>query len=580
MLKLSTAVGLIVILAPPAFSQGLCRQVHQQVTDRAGFVGQFLLQRDQRLHVNPIVERVTHRTQALSGSKLQSPVSRVQAWIDYLTQFTNRAQRSERSLSLLKESLYNTYVIKPEDVPQSYFDFQVRLARERGHGDITLDQKQKQALIDNIIKDQKSSLDTWTEYLVSPDTAMYPMWIKHWMFTGMSKLSKYDIDKGTFGNRDKGTVAPFPELNREALALSVDMILKHLNKNDLGDLNSPEIQAAVQSLNFGRIYGQVLFRLGVGREGQFKTNQGRWVIYPKGSDHMPLFKSLEGKNTGWCTAAEATAKKHLEAGDFHVYYSLDDAGQPTVPRVAVRMEGTEIAEVRGVATEQNLDPKIIQGEVVSNKMKEFGTRGEVYLQKDADMKQLTEIDRRYQRGLELTKEDLRFLYEVDRNIQGFGYNKDPRIDAVLKNRNWKRDIVFIFDGKYKEEEISNSPEDIMASSGKIKVFRGDIKSFSPKMKEGVILPEVVLGDIDLSSLRRSGISRYSGPEGSYPVILGSLESLTLPQYWTGTLKLPATELHRILRGFKGREDLLRKIVLWDSTIMRSLHYQDGSFRTL
>ena len=39
----------------------------------------------------------------------------------------------------------------------------------------------------------------------------------------------------------------------------------------------------------------------------------------------------------------------------------------------------------------------------------------------------TEIDNRYKAGGELTAEDLRFLYEIDDEIEGFGYEKDPRI---------------------------------------------------------------------------------------------------------------------------------------------------------
>ena len=38
---------------------------------------------------------------------------------------------------------------------------------------------------------------------------------------------------------------------------------------------------------------------------------------------------------------------------------------------------------------------------------------------------------------EPTKEELRFLYEIDSNIIGFGYEKDPRIHIILEDRNIK-----------------------------------------------------------------------------------------------------------------------------------------------
>ena len=59
---------------------------------------------------------------------------------------------------------------------------------------------------------------------------------------------------------------------------------------------------------------------------------------PQGSDHMKLVKSLEGKDTGWCTAGASTAKTQLEGGDFYLYYSYDSEGNPTIPRIAIRME--------------------------------------------------------------------------------------------------------------------------------------------------------------------------------------------------------------------------------------------------
>ena len=62
-----------------------------------------------------------------------------------------------------------------------------------------------------LIKDQEKSLDYWVEYLISKDTNMYPMWLKYWVFTGMTKISKYDPSNGTFGTRNKETTAPFAE---------------------------------------------------------------------------------------------------------------------------------------------------------------------------------------------------------------------------------------------------------------------------------------------------------------------------------------------------------------------------------
>jgi len=422
--KVLTVVGLFAPIGTTSFAQESCKQVHLQITERPQFGPQFLLQRDQNFHRSPEVSRTSARN-------LQRPADRVQTWINYLTRFIERSQRSPRSLEVLKNSIHEKYVIKPEAVPQSYFDFQVRLAREQGHGDTQIRPEQKQVLIDTLIKDQKGSIDPWVDYLVSSDTNTYPVWLKYWMFSGMTRLSKFDPETGVFGRRDTGTVAPFAELNREALAKVADLVLTHLNKTSLDQLMDPNAQAVVQSLNFGRIYGQILKGLGGAGSGRFHTNEGQWVKYPQGSDPNPLVKSLDGKNTGWCTAGTATAASQLSQGDFYVYYSRDFNGQLTVPRVAIRMRGQEIAEVRGVDKSQELDPQISSSNIVSAKMQEFGDRGKAYVKKNADMKRLTEIAHKNQAAVELSVEDLRFLYELDRKIEGFGYDRDPRIHEII-----------------------------------------------------------------------------------------------------------------------------------------------------
>ena len=59
------------------------------------------------------------------------------------------------------------------------------------------------------------------------------------------------------------------------------------------------------------------------------------------------FQSLEGKGTGWCTAGHSTAQTQVESGDFYVYYTNDSNGEPTQPRLAIRMDGdNRIGEVR------------------------------------------------------------------------------------------------------------------------------------------------------------------------------------------------------------------------------------------
>jgi len=74
---------------------------------------------------------------------------------------------------------------------------------------------------------------------------------------------------------------------------------------------------------------------------------------------------------------------------------------------------------------------------------EFPDRGQ-YKDKIVDMKRLTEIERRNKVGEKLTTEDLRFIYEIDHKINGFGLEKDPRIKEIKDKRDSKQDYADIF----------------------------------------------------------------------------------------------------------------------------------------
>ena len=69
----------------------------------------------------------------------------------------------------------------------------------------------------------------------------------------------------------------------------------------------------------------------------------------------------------------------------------------------------------------------------------------VFEKKNQDMKQLTAIENKIQKGQELNRADLVFLYEIDSAIQGFGYQKDPRIAELRSQRDPKADAPLVFD---------------------------------------------------------------------------------------------------------------------------------------
>jgi hypothetical protein len=424
---------------------------------------QFLMDRNANFHSTTFVKRAMDKNSRKAKNQIQKPVEQVAEWLRQLSAIHTKASQSPYMAKKLKETFYTQTVIKPENVPSSYFDLQVRIARERGLGTIQITKRVKSEMIESLIKDQKASLESWLDYFLSADTSMYPPWVKYWMLSGVVKLSKFNPENGSFANRDKNTVAPFIELNREALAYVVDAVLLKANRQSLEEIQDPAMVGLLDGANFGKLYGHSLLKAGVGRDGKFKTNVGQWVTYPQGSNPRKLVGTLKGKNTGWCTAGLATAELQLKAGDFHVYYSLDERGMPVLPRIAIRMEGESIAEIRGVDKEQNLDGQLATSDILSVKLDEFGDRGKVYLRKEQDMRRLTSIESKHNIGQPLSVDELKFLYEIEDKIKGFGYGRDPRIQQLISQRNVVQDLSLIFDVSPDSISIEQNSKQIRSS---------------------------------------------------------------------------------------------------------------------
>lgn len=414
---------------------------------------QFLHQKDPKLHISPPVEHEKSRLERAGEQTSQRPSDKLNAWLAVLER-THGHSEYPRVLERIKHSYHKHYVIDAEAVPESAFELEARIAREQGHGDVPITEEFKQAKRAEVITNQQASLDKWVDYLTSED-AMYPTWAKYWAFNAITKMGKFEKKLVTqpdgsehevarFAKRDATTVAPFAPLNPRALALTIEamqdrLTSKHLPKNDRHPknlstkLDNPEFVHLLSSESFSKLYTQFLIELPEYSAEGLQEIRGEWVVYPQGSDPQLLVDSLDGYPLEWCTANVDTAASQLAGGDFYVYYSLNQNGQATIPRVAIRMQQGSIAEVRGIAPDQNVDPYIAP--VVEHKMSEFAD-GESYKKKAEDMRTLTHIEEylRANPSSPLTKQQVRFLYELGNPIEGFGYERDPRIDEIKERR--------------------------------------------------------------------------------------------------------------------------------------------------
>jgi len=437
---------------------------------------QFLHQKDSKLHTSESVEHEQDRKKLKGEGTSQKPREKISSWMSVLER-THLGHREDSAVwQRIKNYYHDEHVVKPEDIQESVFLLEQRIAREMGHGDVEITEEFRERKIEQIVSDQKESLNRWLDYLASGD-AVYPMWAKYWAFTSLVQMGKFEkveeekgghkVESGRFAKRTKNTASPFPTLNPRALAMTIGVMQSKLDEaqkqkeernvveNKSTKLGDSDFEKLLSTENFSKIYTQFLIEMPEYSAEGLQETRGKWVKYPKNSDAKPLVDSLQGYPLEWCTANLDTAKTQLQGGDFYVYYSFNTDGEATIPRLAIRMQEGSIAEVRGIAPNQNVDPYI--SDVAKAKMKEFPD-GLQYEKKSEDMKQLTEIEKKQNNGKELTKEDLVFLYEIEDQIEGFGYEKDPRVSEIVSQRDKQEDAPIVLGCL--PEEIAWSEKDI------------------------------------------------------------------------------------------------------------------------
>lgn len=393
----------------------------------------FLHERDQNFHKSREVEDVAAYLRGVGEKIPNEPTTKIKSYLGFLA---NKDYVNDGILTGNDDSInrqIDAHVIAAKDVPESYFELQQRIARERGHGHIDITPEMRRQLIESVQADQRAALNNWVEYL-GGDDGSYPDWFKHYAFESVVRLGSYDKEKQQFNKRSTGTTAPYAELNREALAYVYDTLVKtRINGEPVMD---EKLAQLLQSANFGKLYAHAVLEVTPDDPELRNTVVGSWTKYDQTDDPRTarrLAGSLQSHGTGWCTAGESTAKIQLQGGDFYVYYTRDSKDKDTIPRIAVRMENGRVAEVRGVNSNQNLEGEV--ADIAMEKLREL-PGGMEYQKKANDMKRLTEIEKMVSAdpNVQLSSADIKFLYEMTDDIQGFGYQRDPRIDEIKQKR--------------------------------------------------------------------------------------------------------------------------------------------------
>jgi hypothetical protein len=412
----------------------------------------------------------------------QKPQENIPYYLERLEKVTQREdpKTHERGRLFLEKAIYSKYIIKPENISADYMKNIVlgNFAEQHGYdladlrneeikqeilnqfqketnqnfSDYLIPEDEQENVRKMITHDQKARIDNWFDYLTSPEAQHAPAAFRYWAFAEMLKLGGYDENRHAFNKRTETTAATFPELDQQALALVFDEIQRKRTNEPSAVVANNEVRQAefkklLESEDFGKLYAFSLEHVNSLRlpSERLIISKGVWRQFPKGTPAKELTSTLQGFNTKWCIAGEGYAQNYLTHSDLWVYYSEDADGENSIPRACI-VDSKEhgITEVRGIISDQeskqHLDDYITP--VVEDKLKEM-PGGEKWQTTMSDMRHLARIHLKHLQQIPLDKADLIFIYEINHQIQGSGYNRDPRIEELRRGRNPKEDAPIV-----------------------------------------------------------------------------------------------------------------------------------------
>ena len=372
----------------------------------------------------------------------------------YLSRLNNMIEKyGDKAEQKIWEASAENVVMDFEDIPDSYWKQQEQILRDNGQGR-KLSEYEKEILAEDLIEKQRESITSWTNYL-GDKNCPYPLWFKVYAFDGISKMSNaLNLDDADYSRRDNTTALSFPKLNAEILA----KVYRQINdfygvdkENWLAQHSDDEkLVSLVKSANFPKLYAKELVDTKVILKTPERTEDvhGDWFEYKLG-DEEEIASLAEG--TRWCVVDPNVAHNYLVYGEYghskstgadeesnskakFIIFRLEDPNSPGVfasnGSASIRLDPDGIVdEISGLNDGQAVEDALIP--IVKEKALSL-PGGEKYLQKFDDKQALIKLDNKMKEGEDLTKEELSFLYELDRPIATLDtYNiEDPRIPEL------------------------------------------------------------------------------------------------------------------------------------------------------
>ena len=392
-----------------------------------------------------------------------------QLYNSFLLAENNREIKNSKNFEEdVRKLCYEKYVVKPEDVRSNYSAV--------------------------IIREQQDGLDKWFDYLKSRSSHNIPTWIRLFVF------------KFAMESNGKKKTDPFVRLDPEVLNKCMSTINGRIGRS-LFDTDMKRLKEFFM--------GMYLRELNEKEREDAKKTDGVWIKFDSGgedafkttSQYNKIHEAIKGYNTGWQI-------QMINDWDFYVYFTKDDNDKYKIPRIIIGTDDNYIKYVRGKGEGGNVEENL--NDIFEKKLDEVPGGG-YYKKQLHDDRLLDKLDKEH-KYRKLTKEELAFLYEINRYINTFTYSRDERIDRIKRGRNKKEDLAEVFNCL--PSQIGTEKEDLYRTQlvyyDKSNIY---LNMYRKMEEQGFHLPKYVRHGVILPYIR-------------------SAKDLILPEYVGGTIALP------------------------------------------
>jgi GNAT superfamily N-acetyltransferase len=321
---------------------------------------------------------------------------------------------------------------------------------------------------------QSQTLAQWWSYLLQSD---YDPAFKFLMLDAVV-TNNYDLKTQKYVKRDNKTIRNITPFDAGTLAELYGMTdSKELLKT----------YAEIQADNASRVVKANMMK---------STKEGKWLKFAGGNNVSEAEREVNAtalsqlvQDTYWCT--KTNAKSQLDGGDFYVYVTEGTDMRP-IPRIAVRMDGSDVGELRGNASsKQDLEPEMLP--VAEKFLKEEipGGSGQTWLNSIAfnkKAKAFAESIEGSTLSMDMINEFAKLSSESGRYNVDYGRNGFiERIEESIKAKVKAGDVTPELDGVIETSLGDANP--------RTKIFVGNVRR--PIYHNFLTNVEVVIGDVTI-----------------------------------------------------------------------------------